>query len=159
MVSFYQVVKEVCNEIKQELTSIKASITIARTFPRVNIDVARIKQLLTNLLQNSIKYRDKTRTLDIEIGYRHSNRETIFFVSDNGSGIGINERSRVFEIFYRGTSEVEGTGIGLSIVKKVIEAHGCKVWIESGKSGYGTDVCFTLPLSGYLKKEKNKKNV
>jgi len=65
-------------------------------------------------------------------------------VRDNGVGIDTNEQEKSFELFYRGTVEGEGTGAGLAIVKRIIEAHGGRIWME-GQPGTGTSVYFTLP--------------
>ena len=106
-----------------------------------------IKRVLTNLIQNSIAYRDETRLLTIEIGYRLSEGEAAFFVRDNGMGIDASEMEKVFALFYRGTAEGEGSGAGLAIVKRIIEAQGGRIWIES-QPGEGTTMCFTLPQQG-----------
>jgi signal transduction histidine kinase len=104
-----------------------------------------IMQVLVNLIQNSIKYRDKTVPLKIEIGYQIAEGEAVFFVRDNGPGIDASEAEKVFALFYRGTAQGEGSGIGLTIVKKIIEAHGGRAWVQEGQPGKGTTMCFTLP--------------
>ena len=115
--------------------------------------------MLTNLIQNSIKYRDTTVPLKIEIGHRLSKGETIFFVRDNGLGIDASSKEKLFTLFYRGTAEGEGSGIGLAIVRKIIEAHGGRIWVQQGQSGKGTTMCFTLPKqSGTNKGENNGKD-
>ena len=100
--------------------------------------------MLDNLLRNSIKYREESRPLEIEVGHRRDGGETVFFVRDNGIGINPDEAAKVFELFYRGTSLSKGSGVGLAVVKSIIEAHGGRIWIES-EPGQGTTFCFTLP--------------
>lgn len=143
-ISFGKIAEEVISEFAEEIRSIGATASIAETFPSLYADRMRIKQVLTNLIQNSIKYRDNTRPLKIEVGYHLSKGEAIFFVRDNGTGIGAGEKEKIFTLFYRGTAEVEGSGIGLAIVKKIIEAHGGKIWVES-QPGNGATMCFSLP--------------
>ena len=143
-VSFGKIVEEVVAEFNGQMSSIGATISIAETFPKVNVDRMRIAQVLTNLIQNSIKYRDKTRPLKIDIGYQLDAEEVVFFIRDNGTGIDADEAEKVFTLFYRGTADVEGSGAGLAIVKRIIEAHEGKIWAE-GQSGEGTSMCFTLP--------------
>ena len=143
-VSFGDIVEEVLDDLVEQIGSSGATISQAKSFPAVYVDRMRIKQVLLNLIQNSIKYRDKVRPLTIEIDYRLSGDEVVFCVRDNGVGIDDGETEKVFEIFYRGTAEGEGSGLGLAIVKKIIEAHGGKIWAES-QPGKGTAMCFTLP--------------
>jgi PAS domain S-box-containing protein len=143
-VSFGKVVEEVITEFAEQLSSIGATVSPAETFPRVCVDRMRIREVLTNLLQNSINYRDKTRPLKIEIGYRTSGNEVVLFMHDNGTGIDANETEKVFDLFYRGTADGEGSGAGLAIVKRIIEAHGGRIWAES-QPGKGTTMYFALP--------------
>jgi len=143
-IPFGEIVEEALGQFAELVRSIGATISLAETFPRVYVDRMRIKRVLTNLIQNSIAYRDKTRLLTIEIGSRLSEGEVVFFVRDNGIGIDASETEKVFDLFYRGTAESEGSGAGLAIVKRIIEAHEGRIWIE-GKPGEGTTMCFTLP--------------
>jgi signal transduction histidine kinase len=143
-VPFGKIVKEVVAELNGQMSSIGATISVADTFPKVNVDRIRMVQVLTNLIQNSIKYRDKTRPLKIDLSYQLSGNEVVFYVRDNGTGIDASEAEKVFELFYRGTADGEGSGAGLAIVKRIIEAHGGRVWAE-GESGNGTTVYFALP--------------
>jgi PAS domain S-box-containing protein len=154
-VSLGKIVNEVLKELNAEISLIGATVSVADEFPSVYADESRITQVLTNLIQNSIKYRDKTVPLKIEIGYRISECEIVFFVCDNGLGIDESDVGKVFDLFYRGTAEGEGSGIGLSIVKKIIEAHGGRIWVEQGQSGKGTTMCFTLPQQNGTNEEDN----
>jgi signal transduction histidine kinase len=135
----------VTTDFAEQLRSIGATVSLAEAFPRVCADRIRIEEVLTNLIQNSINYRDKTIPLKIEIGYWLSEDEVVFFVRDNGLGIDASEADKVFDLFYRGTTDGEGSGVGLAIVKRIIEAHGGRIWVQQGQSGKGTTMCFTLP--------------
>jgi len=158
-VSFSKIVKEVITEFNGQISSIGATVSLADRFPRVYADRTRIIQVLTNLIQNSIKYRDKTVPLKIEIGHYSSANEVVFFVRDNGLGMDASEVEKLFDLFYRGTADGEGSGIGLPIVKKIIEAHGGMIWAQQGQSGKGTAMCFTLPKqSGTNKGDNNGKD-
>jgi PAS domain S-box-containing protein len=143
-VSFGSIAREVAGDQQSTLELLKGSITVARSFPRVSADKIRLKQVLDNLLRNSIKYHDESRPLEIEVGHRQADGETVFFVRDNGLGIARGEAGKVFDLFYRGTSASKGSGVGLAVVKSIIEAHGGRIWIES-EPGQGTTVSFTLP--------------
>jgi PAS domain S-box-containing protein len=143
-VSFSEIVSDVIKEFTGQINSIQGTISAAKKFPEVYIDVIRIREVLTNLIQNSIKFRDKTRLLKIDISCQVAKSETIFFVRDNGIGIDTGEAEKMFGLFYRGSAEIEGTGVGLAIVKRIIEGHGGRVWAE-GEPGKGTTIYFTLP--------------
>jgi signal transduction histidine kinase len=158
-VAFGEIATEVITELNEQISKIGATVTIAKTFPRIYLDRTRIKQVVANLVQNSIKYRDKTVPLEIEIGHYLSKKETVFFVRDNGPGIDASEAEKVFTLFYRGTSEGEGSGVGLALVKKAIEAHGGRVWVQQDQKKKGTTICFTLPAQcSTSKEEMNGKN-
>jgi len=157
-VSFGKIVNEVITGFNEQISSIGATVSAAKTFPRVCVDSTRIIQVLTNLIQNSIKYRDKTVPLKIEIGHQLSKGEVIFFVRDNGPGIDASEAEKLFDLFYRGTADGEGSGIGLAVVKKIIEAHGGRIWVQAQQEK-GTTMCFTLPQpSGTNKGDNNGKD-
>ncbi len=143
-VPFKEIIKESLEQLAGQIRSSKASISLAETFPTVYTDRMRMVQVLNNLIQNSTEYRDKKRPLTIEIGHRSSAGEVVFFVRDNGMGIKADKLEKVFELFYRGVKDSKGTGAGLAIARRVIEAHGGRMWAES-EVGKGTTMYFTLP--------------
>jgi signal transduction histidine kinase len=69
----------------------------------------------------------------------------VLFVADNGIGIDPRHKEKVFGLFHKLDAKAEGTGVGLALVRRIIEVHGGRVWIESEGRGHGTTVCFTLP--------------
>ncbi|MCX7546999.1 ATP-binding protein [Xanthomarina sp. F1114] len=112
----------------------------------VNADIERIQQVLTNLVVNSIKYGREKGTTEISIENLIKNK-VIVRVTDNGEGISGSNLSRVFERFYRvdksGSRKEGGSGLGLSIVKHIIEAHDEKIYIES-ELGVGSEFSFSM---------------
>jgi light-regulated signal transduction histidine kinase (bacteriophytochrome) len=118
---------------------------IIHELPVINGRKAQFTQLFQNLLSNSIKYRGK-EPLRIEIGCVEKKEEWEFFIRDNGIGIDPKFNEKIFIIFQRlhNRSEYAGTGIGLSICKKIVERHGGKMWVESSL-GEGSAFRFTLP--------------
>lgn len=112
----------------------------------VNADVERIQQVLTNLLDNSIKYGKKAGTTEVSIEGLMKDK-TIVRITDNGVGIEQSYLTRIFERFFRvdktGSRKVGGSGLGLSIVKHIIDAHSEKIYVES-QLGIGSEFSFTL---------------
>lgn len=112
----------------------------------VNADKERIQQVLTNLIDNSIKYGKVDGTTEVSIEELIKNK-IIVRVTDNGEGIKPNHLTRLFERFYRvdksGSREVGGSGLGLSIVKHIIDAHNEKIYVES-QFGVGSEFSFTV---------------
>jgi signal transduction histidine kinase len=80
----------------------------------------------------------------IEIGAREQSGEPAFFVRDNGIGIAPRHQERVFRLFDKLEAGGEGTGVGLALVKRIVELHGGRIWVESDGSK-GSTFCFTLP--------------
>lgn len=108
---------------------------------------SRLYQVLYNLVENAIKYTDRTAGATVEIGCALGDKEHVFRVSDCGPGIPPEHQAKVFQIFYTlEPEEVSGTGIGLSIAKKIIHNHGGRIWVES-EPGEGSTFYFTLPAN------------
>lgn len=117
---------------------------IYKDLPIITVDNNLICYLFENLISNSIKYSDKDNSI-IEISCKENIDNYEFKVSDNGIGIEEKYFDKIFVIFQRLESKesYEGTGIGLTICKKIVEIHKGKIWVES-KIGKGSDFCFTL---------------
>jgi len=157
-VPFDQIVKEVLEQTSQRIKSRNVAVSVAQDTPKVHVDMPRIVEVLVNLIENCVKYMGDQERPTIEIGVRHDleqaiffiedkgSIETVFFVKDNGIGLDPKEHEKVFGLFYKVNRQSEGTGVGLAIVKRIIEVHGGRIWIES-ELGKGCTVCFTLPLA------------
>ena len=141
-------VKKVLDEVKLNLT---ASITDsnakikAGTFPVIQANKVQMVQLFQNLIGNAIKYKSE-RMPEIEIGYSDGGSSYNFYVKDNGIGIDSKYFEKIFVIFQRlhNKKEYPGTGVGLSICKKIIEKHGGKFTVES-EPGSGSVFNFSIP--------------
>ncbi len=128
--------------------SIPAHIRIikaAEQFPVIRTETVKLEQVFSNLLSNAIKYNDKDDG-KIEVGFYETEEFCQFYVQDNGPGIEPQFQKKVFMIFQtlETKDSYESTGIGLSIVKKIIDEKGGKIWIESEK-GKGARFVFTWP--------------
>ncbi|MCP5103508.1 MAG: hypothetical protein GY950_09025 [bacterium] len=96
-------------------------------------------------MDNAAKFMGDQSTPRIEIGTRLNDRETIFYVRDNGVGIDPRYHRKVFELFDKLDAKSNGTGVGLAIVKRIVEVHGGRIWVESEGTGKGSIFCFTIP--------------
>jgi signal transduction histidine kinase len=120
-------------------------ISVKGKFPVIETQPVKLQQIFSNLISNSIKYNDKESGI-IEIGFSETEEHCRFYVFDNGPGIEPQYHSKVFQIFQtlEARDIYESTGIGLAIVKKIIEDCGGKIWIES-ESGKWTRFIFIWP--------------
>lgn len=128
-----------------ELKSIDFEINIPDDLPKISVDVVRIVQVISNLLNNALRH---TTTGIIQLTAEKNDDEIIFSVSDTGTGIKKEDLPFVFERFYREdksrSRKTGGMGLGLSIAKGIVEAHGGRIWVES-KVGQGSTFSFSLP--------------
>jgi len=108
-------------------------------------DRARFVGLFQNLVDNACKFMDNQPAPHIEIGVETHSAETVFFVRDNGSGIDPRHQAKVFGLFEKLDPHIEGIGMGLTLVKRIVELHNGRVWVESAGIGQGTCFYFTLP--------------
>jgi signal transduction histidine kinase len=117
--------------------------------PPVYGDRSMLRHVLTNLLANALKFTREEAAPRVEVGAETIEGEPTFFVRDNGVGFDPQYADKVFGVFERvhDDSDVEGTGVGLAIVERIVERHGGTVWAE-GAPGVGTTIYFTLPHSG-----------
>lgn len=144
-VPFGEIVQEALLQTSQRIKSARMDVLVANDLPVVHVDRMRIVEAMVNFIENSIKYKGEQQNPRIDIGYRTEAKETVFYVRDNGMGIDPSQHQKVFDLFYKVNNKSEGTGAGLAIVKRIIEVHGGRIWIES-ELGKGTTVCFTLPV-------------
>lgn len=123
------------------------SIHIHKNLPTVVVDQPRMIEVLQNLIDNAAKYMRDQKEPSIEIGLENEqNREYTFFVRDNGIGIDPAHHDRIFGLFNKLDIDSEGTGIGLALVKRIIEFHGGRIWVQS-EAGTGSTFYFTLPVN------------
>jgi signal transduction histidine kinase len=118
------------------------------TLPKINADLAKIKEVVSNLLDNAIKY---TEHGSIAVGLKNKNGCLFCGVKDTGLGVSPAEQEKLFQKFTRGQSSyvaAGGLGIGLYICKKFIEGHSGKIWVKSDGVGRGSEFGFSLPFKG-----------
>lgn len=118
---------------------------IAPGLPLVYGDRARLLQVMQNLLDNALKYMGEQPNPRIEIGWRDAPDEIHLFVRDNGIGIEAEQQEKIFGLFEKLDPRAQGYGVGLALVKRIIEVHGGRVWVESEGEGKGSTFWFSLP--------------
>lgn len=115
--------------------------------PKIMVDRSRVKQVILNLLNNSIKFTPENGSISVEVAKIKD--EIVVSVKDSGIGIREDDIPKLFTPFFRAESDVtrkyRGTGLGLAISKGFVEAHGGKIWAESEGEGKGSAFTFTLP--------------
>jgi len=144
-VSYDDVVRNAMELVQGQLEKHPVEIVIQSNLPVVHGDRQRLIEILQNLLDNAIKFMSGQPDPRIEIGQQSDeNGMPLFFVRDNGIGIAPEYHERIFGLFNRLDQNIEGTGIGLTIVKRIVEFHGGRIWVES-ELGKGSTFYFTLP--------------
>ncbi len=120
-------------------------VEIAPGLPTVYGDRDRLVEIFQNLIDNAVKYMGEQPEPHIEIGAAHDEKDVLCYVRDNGIGIAPRFQENVFGLFKRLDYCGEGTGVGLARVKRIVEAHEGRTWVESEGEGHGSTFWFTLP--------------
>lgn len=125
----------------------RVEVEPAATARVVRGDRVRLVEVVQNLLDNAAKFTAGERDPRVVIGLRDdpSGEGSVFTVSDNGLGIEAIHHERVFDLFHKLDPGGEGTGLGLALVRRIVETHGGRIWVESEGRGQGSTFCFTLP--------------
>lgn len=139
-VPFEDIVRDALEIVEGRLKARQVQVKVEAGLPSVVVDRARLVEVVQNLVDNASKFMGDQKNPLIEIGERNA----VFFVRDNGIGIESEHFERVFGLFNKLDANAEGTGIGLSLVKRIIEVHGGKVWVESEGMDKGSTFYFTL---------------
>lgn len=120
-------------------------VRVDDSLPQIKGNRLRLLEVFQNLIDNAAKFMGNEPEPQIEIGQQDGKDEgLVIFVRDNGMGISLDQHENIFGIFNKLDPKAEGTGIGLSLVKKIIETHGGRIWVES-EAGKGSTFYFTLP--------------
>lgn len=144
-VPFNELVKDALEIVHGRIQRRRISIQTQPDLPIVYVDRYRLVEVLQNLIDNSAKYIGEQKEPRIEIGMQgEKNDSPILYVRDNGMGIAPEYHERIFGLFDKLDARSEGTGIGLALVKRIIESHGGIIWVES-ELGKGSTFYFTLP--------------
>ncbi len=145
-VPFQEIVSEAVELVQGRISQRGIVVRIAPDLPTVYVDRARLVEVMQNLIDNAAKFMGDQPSPRIEIGQRGSHGPMpILFVSDNGIGISYEFIDKIFGLFNKLDARSEGTGVGLALVKRIVEFHNGIIWAES-ELGKGTTFYFTLPV-------------
>ncbi|MBI2770192.1 MAG: HAMP domain-containing protein [Burkholderiales bacterium] len=145
IVDMQALVKQVIAELGADTA---AQVTVG-TLPALPAHLATVRQVWANLISNAVKYSSRRGRPEVRIDCRTQGEDYLFSVTDNGEGFDPALAGRLFAVFSRlpGSEGFEGTGVGLAVVKRVVERHGGRAWAE-GRPGKGATLFFTLPAAG-----------
>jgi len=144
-VDLIKLTADALENLDARIHSKNVTVNISPDLPVVFGDRLRLGEMLENLIDNAAKYSGDQPNPMIEVGTQQRQGSPVIFVKDNGMGIEPQHLSKIFGLFDKLDPLSEGTGIGLAIVKRIIETHGGKVWVESEGLGKGATFYFTLP--------------
>jgi PAS domain S-box-containing protein len=147
-VALSDVVQDVLEMLNGPIAAQGARIDVAPSLPVVWGDRVRVQEVLQNLIENALKFAREDAPLVIELGTREDGAETFCTVRDNGVGIDPRYHQKVFGLFEQLQKGTPGTGIGLALVKRIVEFHGGRIWVESEGLGSGSTFVFTFAEKG-----------
>lgn len=147
-VNLTELVRQTIKELQAEQPGRNMDIRVAE-LPECMCDPALLRQVFVNLLSNAMKFTRNRPVAVIEVGFKTEEAGIIYFVRDNGAGFDMQYAGKLFGVFRRlhSSEQFEGTGVGLSIVQRVIHRHGGRIWAEAAVD-QGATFYFTLPQSG-----------
>jgi signal transduction histidine kinase len=137
-------IDEVLAQLAGPLKNSGIKVSVQPDLPKLFCDRQRMAEVLQNLVENAIKYMGDQAKPEILFGMREESGVNVFFVQDNGIGIDHKYQQNIFGLFNKLDAKSGGTGIGLALVKRIIEVHGGSVWVESDGVGKGSRFCFTV---------------
>jgi signal transduction histidine kinase len=154
-VAFETIVREAITLVQGRIEARSAQIEVAAELPIVHGDRVRLLEVVQNLVDNACKFMGDQPRPQITIGRSGTDRDgkSIVFVRDNGIGIAPQYHEKVFGLFDKLDPRSEGTGIGLALVKRIVEVHGGRIWVESAGDKTGTTFYFTLPVKSQISGE------
>jgi signal transduction histidine kinase len=145
VINLTAMVRQIFDQLRTQTPERELRLTVGDLPPALG-DQSLLNQVMMNLLGNAVKFTKSRETAVIEVGGRTEGKEDIYYVKDNGVGFDERYADKLFGVFQRlhGGEEFEGTGVGLSIVKRIVQRHGGRVWAK-GKVGEGATFYFALP--------------
>jgi signal transduction histidine kinase len=155
-VALSEVITSVLEVIHGDYVKKKIEIKVADHLPVVRVNRTRIGEVFQNLMVNALKFSWEKPVPSVEIGLSGTDEVTdypIIYIRDNGIGIEPKYHAQIFGLFNRLNSQMEGTGVGLTLVKRIVEMYGGRIWVKSDGMGNGSTFYFTLPPAGKIETE------
>ncbi len=144
-IPFEELARDALEIVHGQVAARDVTVTLRPNLPSVHGDHQRLVEVLQNLVDNAVKFMGDQPNPQIEIGCDgEENGFTVFFVRDNGIGIAEEQCGRIFGLFDKLNPDSEGSGVGLAIVKRIVEVHGGRIWVRS-EAEKGSTFFFTLP--------------
>ena len=143
-VSMSKLAEDVLALLAGTIAQRQARVTVQPGLPDAYGDAQRLQEVLQNLVENALKFSAPGRAPEIEIGFTTTGEQTAYFVRDHGQGVEARYRDTIFGLFNKLDPRSEGTGIGLALVRRIVEFHGGTIWVESAGLGLGATFYFTL---------------
>jgi signal transduction histidine kinase/ligand-binding sensor domain-containing protein len=144
-VALEEVVREAVDAVAGPVSERTVEIRVEPDLPTVHGDRVRLQEVFQNLLENAVRHTRRAASPRVEVGVRSGDGEEVVYVRDNGVGIEPRYHDKIFGLFERLDADGEGAGVGLAIVKRIVEFHGGRIWVESEGLGGGATFCLTLP--------------
>jgi signal transduction histidine kinase len=144
-VSFETIAREAVEAVRGRIEAGDVQVEITPNLPLVYGDRVRLVEVVQNLVDNACKFMGDQPQPCIKIGESEIEGQPVFFVCDNGLGIDPSYHDQIFGLFNKLDPQSEGTGVGLALVKRIIEMHRGHIWVESAGAGQGATFYFTLP--------------
>ncbi len=141
-------VRDALSMVAGQINERGVDVSIRPDLPEVFVDRTRILEVFQNLIDNAIKFMGEQPEPKIEIGARRDSSNILCYIKDNGVGINPHYHKKVFDLFDKLNPQAKGTGIGLTLVKRIVEEHGGSIWVESDGLNNGTTFFFRLPQKG-----------
>lgn len=144
-VDLNELVQQAQQHVSGAIIAGDVDVVVIDNLPTVFGDPVRLREVIQNLLENAVKFASPDGQSRVDISAWQDENETGCCVKDNGVGIDPRYHEKIFGLFERLDNETEGTGIGLALVKRIVEVHGGRIWVESEGVGHGSCFCFVLP--------------
>jgi signal transduction histidine kinase len=144
-VGMNKLVEDVLALLAGSIAQRQARVTVQPNLPPALGDPRRLQEVVQNLVENALKFSAPGRPPEIEIGCQAVDEKNAYFVRDHGRGIEPRFHDTIFGLFNKLDPRSDGTGIGLALVRRILEFHGGSIWVESDGPGNGATFYFTLP--------------
>ncbi len=152
-VTFPELAQEAVRLVAGRISTGGVKVQVADAVVTLEGDRPRLMEIWQNLLENACKFMGNQPRPQVEIGVERRGPETVFFVRDNGAGIEPRYQTKLFGLFEQLDPKGEGTGMGLALVKRIVELYHGRIWVESAGPGQGANFLFTLPGAVITDKE------